>query len=125
MQPQAQARYAARAKVVKATAHPTRLFVVDVLSRHGRRCVCELTDMIGADMSTVSRHLAILKNAGIVTDEKHGTQVFYQLTMDCVLNFLKCVDPSCEGQPKNKQRCGAGEAPMGLRCVLATHCCMN
>ncbi len=92
MQPQAQARYAARAKVVKAMAHPTRLFVVDELSRHGRRCVCELTALIGADMSTVSRHLAILKNAGIITDEKHGTQVFYQLTMDCVLNFLKCVD---------------------------------
>ena len=53
-------RYAARATIVKALAHPTRLFVVDELSRHGRRCVCELTEMIGADMSTVSRHLAIL-----------------------------------------------------------------
>ena len=85
-------RYAARATIVKALAHPTRLFVVDELSRHGRRCVCELTEMIGADMSTVSRHLAILKNAGIVSDEKQGCQVFYQLKMSCVLKLLKCVD---------------------------------
>jgi DNA-binding transcriptional ArsR family regulator len=92
VKPQTQAQYAARAKVVKAMAHPTRLFVVDELSRHGRRCVCELTAMIGADMSTVSRHLAILKNAGIISDEKHGTQVLYRLTMDCLCNFLRCVD---------------------------------
>jgi ArsR family transcriptional regulator len=92
VQPQAQAQYAARAKVIKAMAHPTRLFVVDELSQHGQRCVCELTAMIGADMSTVSRHLTILKNAGIVSDEKHGSQVFYHLTMDGVFNFLTCVD---------------------------------
>ncbi len=89
---QSPAQYAARAKVIKAMAHPTRLFVVEELSQHGQKCVCELTAMIGADISTVSRHLAILKHAGIVTDEKHGAQVFYRLTMDCVLNFLSCVD---------------------------------
>ena len=92
MQPQTQARYASRAKVVKAMAHPTRLFVVDELSRHGRRCVCELTALIGADMSTVSRHLTILKNAGIISDEKRGTQVFYRLTKNYVRSFLGCVD---------------------------------
>ena len=102
MKPQALAQYATRAKVVKAMAHPTRLFVVDELSRHGRRCVCELTALIGADMSTVSRHLAILKNAGIVSDEKHGTQVFYQLTMDCVLDFLGCID-SLMGKTSQEQ----------------------
>ena len=92
MKPQTQAQYAARAKIIKAMAHPTRLFVVDELRRHGRRCVCELTALIGADMSTVSRHLTVLKNAGIVHDEKHGTQVFYRLSMNCVLGFLTCVD---------------------------------
>ena len=44
------------------------------------------------DMSTVSRHLAILRNAGIVDDEKHGTQVFYRLSLNCVRGFLTCVD---------------------------------
>lgn len=80
-----------RAGIIKAMAHPTRLFVVDELSR-GERCVCELTAMIGADISTVSKHLTILKNAGIVQDEKRGAQVFYSLTVPCVLNFFQCVE---------------------------------
>ena len=91
MDTQAQARFEARAAVIKAMAHPTRLFIVDELS-HGERCVCELTEMIGADMSTVSRHLAVLKGAGIVEDEKRGAQVFYKLRMPCILNFFECVE---------------------------------
>ena len=85
------ARFEARARIIKALAHPTRLFIVDELSRE-ERCVCELTEMVGADTSTVSKHLSLLKNAGIVRDDKRGTQVFYQLTMPCVLRFLDCVE---------------------------------
>ena len=81
----------ARAKVMKALAHPTRLFIVDELSR-GERCVCELTEMIGADVSTVSKHLAVLKRAGVVLDEKQGQQVFYRLRVPCILNFFGCVE---------------------------------
>jgi len=55
------ARHEARARIFKAMAHPTRLFIVDELAQAGERCVCELTEMIGVDMSTVSRHLAVLK----------------------------------------------------------------
>jgi DNA-binding transcriptional ArsR family regulator len=88
---QTQARFEARAAVIKAMAHPTRLFIVEELSR-SERCVCELTEMIGADMSTVSRHLALLKGAGIVEDEKRGAQVFYKLRMPCILNFFQCVE---------------------------------
>jgi DNA-binding transcriptional ArsR family regulator len=86
----AQAEYKAQARILKALAHPSRLFIVDELSR-GERCVCELTDMIGVEMPTVSRHLSQLKVAGILEDEKRGAQVFYRLRMPCVLNFFKCV----------------------------------
>jgi ArsR family transcriptional regulator len=72
-------------------AHPTRLFIVDELSR-GERCVCELTEMIGADVSTVSKHLAILREAGIVRDDKRGANVYYRLRVPCVLNFFSCVE---------------------------------
>ena len=85
------ARYEARARIIKAMAHPSRLFIVDELS-HGERCVCELTEMIGVDMSTVSRHLSILKNAGIVDDDKRGSTVYYRLKVPCVLDFVKCVE---------------------------------
>ena len=81
----------ARAKIMKALAHPTRLFIVDELSR-GERCVCELTEMIGADISTVSKHLSVLKGAGIVRDDKRGSQVFYRLSVPCILNFFGCVE---------------------------------
>ena len=78
------AKYETRAKVLKALAHPARLKLVDVLSEHEEVCVCELTEAIGTDMSTVSRHLTQLKNAGIVESEKHGQMVFYRLRVKCL-----------------------------------------
>ncbi len=93
--PETRRLFEARAKVVKALAHPTRLFVVDVLSR-GERCVCELTAMVGADVSTVSKHLAVLKAAGVVADERRGQMVFYRLKVPCVLNFFGCVEAVLE-----------------------------
>ena len=98
------ARYEARAKIIKAVAHPTRLFLVDELARSGERCVCELTEMVGADMSTVSRHLAILKGAGIVEDERRGAQVFYRLRVRCVLNFFDCVESVMKCNVKNQHK---------------------
>lgn len=85
------ARLEARAAVIKAMGHPTRLFLVEELSK-SERCVCELTEMIGADVSTVSKHLSVLKHAGIVQDEKRGAKVFYSLSIPCVLNFFSCVE---------------------------------
>ncbi len=84
------AHFEARAKIVKALAHPTRLFIVDELSRK-ERCVAELTEMVGADMSTVSKHLSVLKAAGIVDDDKRGSQVIYFLRVPCILKFFDCV----------------------------------
>ena len=91
MDPASRERYEARAGIIKAIAHPTRLFIIDELSK-GERCVCELTDMIGADISTVSRHLSLLKAAGLVKDDKRGTQIFYHLQCPCVLDFLGCIE---------------------------------
>ena len=93
----AQAEYKTQARIIKALAHPTRLFIVDELSR-GERCVCELTDMIGVEMPTVSRHLSQLRNAGILEDEKRGSQVFYRLRVPCVLNVFKCLKAVRAGQ---------------------------
>ena len=99
-----QARYAARARIIKAMAHPTRLFIVDELSKSGEKCVCELTEMIGADMSTVSKHLAMLKEAGIVEDQKRGALVYYSLRVKCVLNFLECIESVIKNNVKEQQK---------------------
>jgi DNA-binding transcriptional ArsR family regulator len=84
-------RFEARARIIKAMAHPARLMIVDELSR-GERCVCELTRMVGSDVSTVSKHLSVLRNAGVVRDEKRGSKVYYILRTPCILNFMSCVE---------------------------------
>lgn len=80
-----------RAAVFKALAHPTRLFIVEKLAK-GECCVCKFVEQVGADFSTISKHLSVLKNAGLVRDEKRGQQVFYSLQMSCVTGFINCVD---------------------------------
>jgi len=92
MNPKTFAQYEARAHIIKALAHPARLLIVDELTQHGERCVCELTEMIGSDMSTVSRHLAMLKGAGLVEDQKRGQMVYYRLQVECLLGFFDCVE---------------------------------
>ncbi len=101
----AQARYEARVRVVKAMAHPTRMFIVDELSRSGERCVCELTEMIGDDISTVSKHLSVLKNAGIIGDDKRGNQVFYRLKCPCITDFFDCVESVIQSSGETCRKC--------------------
>lgn len=84
-------RHRARARFLKALAHPVRLYFVEVLANR-QMCVCELQQLVGLDISTVSKHLAVLKQAGVVLDEKKGTQVIYRLATPCVLNVFSCVE---------------------------------
>jgi ArsR family transcriptional regulator len=88
---------AAKTKVLKALAHPSRLWMVERLSV-GECCVCKLVDGLGLDFSTVSKHLLVLKNAGVVVDDKRGKQVFYSLKVPCVLNFMHCVEAVIKGE---------------------------
>ncbi|MEN6357967.1 MAG: metalloregulator ArsR/SmtB family transcription factor [Armatimonadota bacterium] len=83
--------YEERAKIIKALAHPSRLMMVDALVG-GEKCVCELRDLVGSDISTVSKHLALMKEAGIVDDRKVGQQVFYSLRCPCIVSFFGCVE---------------------------------
>jgi len=86
------AKYEARAAIVKALAHPARLMIVDELTDHDQRSVGDLTGLVGTDLSTVSRHLLVLRNAGIVESEKHGTTVYYRLRVKCIQQFFECVE---------------------------------
>ena len=99
-----QAKYEARAKILKAMAHPARLLVLDELSKNGERCVCELTEMIGSDMSTVSRHLAQLKQAGLIEDEKRGQMVFYRLRVQCAMDFFDCIESVIKCNVESQRR---------------------
>ncbi|WP_455382839.1 ArsR/SmtB family transcription factor [Salinispira pacifica] len=97
----------ARAEVLKAFAHPSRVFIIDKL-RSEPHCVCELTEMIGVDTSTVSKHLAILKSAGVVQDRKEGTTVYYSLTCNCVEEILEGVERIVRTRFEKQKRTVAG-----------------
>ena len=84
-------QHEARANIIKAMAHPSRLFIIEELNKK-ERCVGELTEMIGADASTVSKHLSVLKNAGLVMVEKRGNSIFYRLRVPCIMQFIGCVE---------------------------------
>ena len=84
-----------KVKVLKALAHPARLLMAEELER-GERCVCELQALVGLDMSTVSKHLSILKGSGIVFSEKRGLSVYYQLRIPCILKVFGCIESVLE-----------------------------
>jgi DNA-binding transcriptional ArsR family regulator len=81
-----------QARVLKVLANEARLRIVDRLSR-GECSVSELTSLVGLDCSTVSKHLAVLRAHGIVSDRRQGNVVYYKLLTPCVVNFFAC----CQG----------------------------
>jgi ArsR family transcriptional regulator len=98
--------YEYRARILKALAHPSRLAMVDALA-DGEMCVCKLQEIVGSDMSTVSKHLAVLKAAGIVSDRKQGLQVFYRLEVTCIKCFLDCADAVVRNNARTQKRIAA------------------
>lgn len=84
-----------RARVFKAMGHPSRMLILEALAA-GAKNVGELTELVGSDISTVSKHLSMLKHAGVVVDENRGRSVYYSLYCSCIPNFMRCVDELIE-----------------------------
>lgn len=83
--------YELKANIAKALAHSTRLFMIDRLRKRDV-CVCEFVELIGDDQSTVSKHLSILRGAGIVSSKRDGSRIFYHLeTLE--INFCPLFYP--------------------------------
>jgi len=80
----------AEARILRALASQSRLRIIRRLAE-GECCVCDLVDLIGADQSTVSKHLAVLRDSGIVDGNRRGQHVYYRLIAPCVLSFLSCA----------------------------------
>ncbi len=69
------------ASILKAAGEPTRLRLLNLL-RNGDICVCDLQAILGLPQHAVSRHLAVLRHAGLVTDHRRGQRVIYSLVRD-------------------------------------------
>ena len=90
-------RYELQAEVLKALAHPLRLAIIQFLAEE-EKCVCDIVEYTGTSQSNISRHLSIMKRAGILSDRKEGLSVYYRLNMPCALNFFQCVKDIMETQ---------------------------
>ena len=93
-----------RAKIIKAMAHPVRLMVIEFL-KSGDQSFSEIFDLFQLDKSTVSKHLLVLKEAGIVSSRKNGADMIYKLEVPCVTDFFTCVTAVIESNVKKQQVC--------------------
>ncbi|MCR4403129.1 MAG: metalloregulator ArsR/SmtB family transcription factor [Firmicutes bacterium] len=81
-----------RVSIFKALGHETRARIVEILASEGEKCVCDLVERLGFDQSTISKHLSVLKAAGVVGSTKEGLNVRYGLRTPCVYQFMTCID---------------------------------
>jgi len=92
-----------QAEIAKAVAHPLRVAAIDFL-KDGEKCVCEIAEHLGSERSNVSRHLAVMVGAGVLSCRKDGLKVFYALKTPCVADFLSCVTRVLKHQAKENEK---------------------
>ena len=95
------------ARLFHALSDPTRLSILQRL-RFGERCVCDLTDALEAAQSRLSFHLKVLKDAGLITDRRHGRWVYYTLdavALDALGDFITGLKPRRGGLRLSPRRC--------------------
>jgi len=84
--------FEAREKIMKSLANKYRLKIVDSLGKKSQMCVSDLEEALDLNQSSVSKHLNILKEAGVVKSKKEGLKVYYSLRTPCIINFFAYVD---------------------------------
>jgi len=82
---------ARKATILKALAHPDRVAVFEFLAS-GEAAVTEIADFLGAKPANTSRHLALMKAAGLIEARKVGLNVFYSVRIPCLTSMLDCMD---------------------------------
>lgn len=78
------------AEIFKALSHPTRLFIIHIV-KDKEMSVKELTNLVGVDISTISKHLDILKKLKIIKGRKVRNFIYYSLAIPCILDFMNCA----------------------------------
>lgn len=94
--------YQLQAEVCKAIAHPTRIEILQLL-REGERCVCEIFPAMKIEQPNVSRHLSVLKKAGILSSRKEGLKVIYMVNDQRIYQALELITDILREQLNSKQ----------------------
>jgi len=92
-----------QAEIAKAISHPLRIAVIDYL-KDGEKCVCDIAKYVSSERSNVSRHLAVMVNAGVLSCRKEGLKVFYHLKTPCIVDFFTCVTRVLKEQAKEHEQ---------------------
>lgn len=82
--------------VLSALAEPTRLEAMRLLADGSEHCVCELMRKLGATQSRMSRHMQVLKQAGLVLDRRDAQWVRYRINPDLPLSLTRLVEAALE-----------------------------
>ena len=93
--------YAMKVEILKALANVTRLRIAEMLLSR-ERCVNDIAHDLDLERTSVSKHLAVLQKANLLTSRKEGTTVFYALQIPCILNVFGCVEEVLREQAKVK-----------------------
>lgn len=91
-------------QIMAALAEPTRLRAMQIVWRGGEHCVCDLMQALGATQSRMSRHMAILKAAGLVTDRRDAQWVRYRRNPDVSAAVARIVDAALAAMEKPRRR---------------------
>lgn len=81
-----------KARIFKVMGDPNRLKILEVL-RSGEMCQCELIPILGQSQPTVSRHLKLLEDAGLISSYRDSTRTMYRMVDSHVFNLLDAIDP--------------------------------
>ena len=96
-----------RSRIIKSMSHPVRLMIIEAL-KEGESSFSKINEMFESDKSTVSKHLLVLKEAGIVSSKKSGADMIYKLEVPCITDFFGCVTAVIENTVKKQQVCLCG-----------------
>lgn len=92
MTDQDKTKYLQRTERLKALASPTRLQIIDILTVESPLCVCEIQERVEVNMSTLSRHLDQLRQAGFLEVRKEGRKIYYTLKACCLDQLFACIE---------------------------------
>ena len=89
------------ARVFKAMGDPVRLRLLSLIASHdgGEACVCDLTDVFDLSGPTISHHLKVLREAGLITGERRGTWVYYRVRPDLLAQVSAVLVPAAPDSP--------------------------
>lgn len=83
-------------ELLRVSAHPVRLDILDLLGRHTELCVSDMQEILAMEQAVLSQHLALLRTHGIIEHQRQGRFVLYRLARPEFLRIINCLEACCD-----------------------------